>query len=191
MTNDKSPTLIPGFHGVRDTLAQGRVGIREIWIATGKKSGRVGEILQMAKERNIPVSFKKPAELSRLIPDVAHQGIVAVAEEFSYSELNQVIEASLQEGGHAILIVADHITDEGNLGGADQDSGVFRCAWSHYSRRPLSPGQCKGIQKIVRRFSSPTHSQGGKYREDLGPPEKKRVLGYRGHRESIHVHLPF
>jgi len=125
MTNDKSPTLIPGFHGVRDTLAQGRVRIREIWIATGRKSGRSGEILQMAKERNIPVSFKKPAELSRLIPDVAHQGIVAVAEEFSYSELNQVIEASLQEGGHAILIVADHITDEGNLGALIRTAAFF------------------------------------------------------------------
>lgn len=125
MTNDQHPTLIPGFHGVRETLIQGRVGIREIWIATGKKPGRAGEILQMAKERNIPVSFKKPAELSRLVPDVAHQGIVAVAEEFGYSDLDQVIEASLQEKGHAILIVADHITDEGNLGALIRTAAFF------------------------------------------------------------------
>ena len=79
----------------------------------------------MAKERNIPVSFKQPAELSRLFPDVAHQGIAAVAEEFSYSDLNQIIETSLQERGHAILIVADHITDEGNLGALIRTAAFF------------------------------------------------------------------
>jgi len=105
-------------------LVQGRVGIREIWIATGKKPGRIRDILQIAKEHDIPISFKEASELSRLFPDVAHQGIVAVAEEFGYSDLNQIIEASLQEGGHAILIVADHITDEGNLGALIR-TGVF------------------------------------------------------------------
>ena len=105
-------------------MVQGRVGIREIWIATGKKPGRIRDILQIAKEHDIPISFKEASELSRLFPDVAHQGIVAVAEEFGYSDLNQIIEASLQEGGHAILIVADHITDEGNLGALIR-TGVF------------------------------------------------------------------
>lgn len=126
MTNDQHPTLIPGFHGVLDTLAQGRVRIREIWIATGKKPGRIRDILRIAKEHDIPVSYKEAAELSRLVPDVAHQGIVAVAEEFGYSDLDQVIEASLQEKGHAILIVADHITDEGNLGALIRTAAFFR-----------------------------------------------------------------
>jgi len=110
---------------VRDTLAQGRVGIREIWIAKGKKPGRLRDILRVAKEHDIPISFKETSELSRLVPDVAHQGIVAVAEEFGYSDLNQVIEASLQERGHAILIVADHITDEGNLGALIRTAAFF------------------------------------------------------------------
>jgi len=121
----KIPSLIPGFHGVRDTLIQGRVGIREIWIATGKKAGRIRDILRIAKEHDIPVFYKEAAELSRLVPDVAHQGIVAVAEEFSYSDLNQVIETSLQKRGYAILVVADHITDEGNLGALIRTAAFF------------------------------------------------------------------
>lgn len=106
-------------------MVQGRVGIREIWIATGKKPGRVRDILQIAKEHDIPISFKKASELSRLVPDVAHQGIVAVAEEFGYSDLDQIIVVSLQERGHAILIVADHITDEGNLGALIRTGAFF------------------------------------------------------------------
>ena len=118
-------SLIPGFHGVRETLIQGRVGIREIWIATGKKPGRIRDILRIAKEHDIPISFKEASELSRLLPDVAHQGIVAVAEDFAYADLDHIIEASLQGGGHAILIVADHITDEGNLGALIRTAAFF------------------------------------------------------------------
>jgi len=121
----KIPTLIPGFHGVRETLIQGRVSVREIWIATGKKPGRIKDILRIAKEHDIPISYKETSELSLLLPDVAHQGIVAVAEKFSYSDLNQVIETSLQDREHATLIVADHITDEGNLGALIRTSAFF------------------------------------------------------------------
>jgi 23S rRNA (guanosine2251-2'-O)-methyltransferase len=123
--NTQNPTLIPGFHGVRETLIQGRVSIREIWIATGKKPGRIRDILRIAEEHDIPVFYKEVSKLSRLLPDVAHQGIVAVAEEFSYADLNQVIETSLQDREHAVLIVADHITDEGNLGALIRTAAFF------------------------------------------------------------------
>jgi len=122
----KIPSLIPGFHGVRDTLIQGRIGIREIWIAKGKKPGRIRDILQIAKKHDIPISFKDASELSGLFPDVAHQGIVAVAEDFAYADLDLIIEESLQKGRHAILIVADHITDEGNLGALIRTAAFFR-----------------------------------------------------------------
>lgn len=108
-----------------DTLIQGRVKIREIWIATGKKPSRIRDVLRIAKERDIPVSFKDVSDLSRLLPDVSHQGVVAVAEEFSYSDLNRVIEASLQKRERAILIVADHIADEGNLGALIRTAAFF------------------------------------------------------------------
>ena len=125
--NPKSeiPSLIPGFHGVRETLNQGKVGIREIWIATGKKPGRIRDILRIAKEHDIPISYKEVSELSRFLPDVAHQGIVAVAKEFAYADLNHIIEASLQNREAATLIVADHITDEGNLGALIRTAAFF------------------------------------------------------------------
>ncbi|MBW1783560.1 MAG: 23S rRNA (guanosine(2251)-2'-O)-methyltransferase RlmB [Deltaproteobacteria bacterium] len=120
-----TPTFIPGFHGVREILRQGSDAIQEIWIASGKKPGRTEEILRIAKERKIPVLFKKPKELSRHLPGVAHQGIVAVAETFDYTDLNQIMEAALQRGRHALIVVADHITDQGNLGALIRTSAFF------------------------------------------------------------------
>jgi len=126
MTHDPYQNLIPGFHGVREALIQARNIIREIWIASGKRPGRAGEILRMAEERDIPVSFKNPAELSRLLPGVSHQGIVAVAEEFAYADLDRIMEAALQDRGYALIVVADHITDQGNLGSLIRTSAFFR-----------------------------------------------------------------
>jgi len=118
--------LIPGFHGVRENLIQGAIKIEEIWIAEGKKSGRIREIFRIASERNIPIRYKKATYLSGLFPDIAHQGIVALVEKFSYSDLDHIVNRSLQNQGHALLIAADHITDEGNLGALIRTAVFFR-----------------------------------------------------------------
>jgi 23S rRNA (guanosine2251-2'-O)-methyltransferase len=122
---EKASYLIPGFHAVSETLIQGRIPIREVWIAEGKKSARTGEILHMAGERHIPVRFKKAAELSHLLPGMAHQGIVAVIENFTYSDFKNVTDISMQDRNKALLIVADHITDEGNLGALIRTAAFF------------------------------------------------------------------
>jgi 23S rRNA (guanosine2251-2'-O)-methyltransferase len=125
--NSKSETsdLIPGFHAVRETLIQEGRAVREIWIASGKKPGRTDEILRMARERNIPICFKEAAELSQRIPGVAHQGIVAVVKAFRYAGLDPIMEGALQGGSYGLILVADHITDQGNLGAIIRTAAFF------------------------------------------------------------------
>lgn len=79
----------------------------------------------MAKERHIPVSFKEPLEFSRRLPGVVHQGIVAVAEAFSYAELEQIMAVALQGADDGLILVADHITDQGNLGSLIRTAAFF------------------------------------------------------------------
>ncbi len=125
LTLKKTSYLIPGFHAVRETLIQGRIPILEVWISEGKKSTRSGEILELAGDRGISVNFKKAAELSHLMPGMAHQGIMALAEKFTYSDLEQVTDISIQDQDRALLIAADHITDEGNLGAMIRTAAFF------------------------------------------------------------------
>ena len=107
--------LIPGFHGVKEALLQDRIRIRKILIVEGKSSGRTDEIISLAEKRRIPVVFMKRTEMETLLPNLVHQGIAALPEEFAYTELPVLAELSAgSEGG--LLMVADHITDEGNLG---------------------------------------------------------------------------
>lgn len=122
---EKKPYFIPGFHAVRESLIKGGTGIKELWIAQGKGSARIKEILSIAQERGLPVSFKRLEEISRLFPDLAHQGIVALAKEFSYAYLDQIIHNALQSQGPALLIALDHVTDEGNLGALIRTAAFF------------------------------------------------------------------
>jgi 23S rRNA (guanosine2251-2'-O)-methyltransferase len=108
--------LIPGFHGVKEALSQNRIKIRKILIAEGKSSGRTEEILRLAEKGRIPVVFMKRTEMETLLPNLVHQGIAALPEEFAYTELPAMAELSTGSEGNGLLLAADHITDEGNLG---------------------------------------------------------------------------
>ena len=122
---DESHQMVPGYHGVKELLIQGQMRIETLWIAEGKRSVRVKELLGLAKDRDVPVHFKKPSELSRLLPDMVHQGVVAWVKGFAYSDLDPVIALSKKERDSGLLIAADHITDAGNLGALMRTAAFF------------------------------------------------------------------
>lgn len=117
--------LIPGFHAVREALIQGGDAVREIWIASGRRPGRIREIIQMAEDAGIPVRFRDTSDFSRLFPGMAHQGIAALVEEFAYRDLEEIMATALQAKAYGLLVVADHITDEGNLGALIRTAAFF------------------------------------------------------------------
>jgi 23S rRNA (guanosine2251-2'-O)-methyltransferase len=118
-------SLIPGFHAIHEALVRGHVKINEIWLAEGKGAARTRKILDIAESQHIPIRIKKGQFLSSRLPHVAHQGIVAVVDKFHYSDFEAVIETSLKNPEKALLIVLDHITDEGNLGALMRTSAFF------------------------------------------------------------------
>ena len=116
--------FIPGIQATGEALAHG-VGIHEIWITKDKKGSRIDEVLRVAGEKRIPVIVKKRPYLDQLFPGTNHQGIVALAEKFTYSDLDQLIHTSARDHHHALIVAADHITDEGNLGALIRTSAFF------------------------------------------------------------------
>jgi 23S rRNA (guanosine2251-2'-O)-methyltransferase len=51
--------------------------------------------------------------------------VVALAEEFPYLDLDDLIDITLRDPGHALLVAADHITDEGNLAALIRTAAFF------------------------------------------------------------------
>jgi len=125
------------------------VKIEELWIAEGKNSARIKEILRIADNKGIHVFFKKGPFLDNLLPGISHQGIVALTEKFSYINLDDLIDTSINRPGYALLIVADHITDEGNLGALIRAGAFFG---SHGLILPKDRS-AKVTQKVRKRSS--------------------------------------
>ncbi|NNG06444.1 MAG: 23S rRNA (guanosine(2251)-2'-O)-methyltransferase RlmB [Desulfobacteraceae bacterium] len=111
---------------MRESILKGQIKILELWVAAGKTSARAKEILQIAEDRGIPVKFKERVVLGQSLPGIAHQGIVAMAEGFTYVDFNTLMDMSFDAQEASLLLAADHITDEGNLGALIRTAAFFR-----------------------------------------------------------------
>lgn len=63
--------------------------------------------------------------LNDMLPDMSHQGIAALTGGFFYAELDDMINLSMNDKIYAILLAADHITDEGNMGAIIRTAAFF------------------------------------------------------------------
>ncbi len=113
------------MHGVKEALLEEGLDVVELWISEGGHSSRIREIRKVAEKKDIPVFFKDMDILNHVMPGTRHQGIVALAREFRYFEVEDLVNESLKAPGHSLLIGVDHITDEGNLGAVIRTAVFF------------------------------------------------------------------
>jgi len=118
-------SVVPGIHAVREALSHQGMKIREVWIKKGKQGDRVEEILHMAKTRAIPIHWKRSSDLDQVLSDVAHQGVIALSEPFSYIALEDLLSHCQQFRQPRLILAADHITDEGNLAALMRTAAFF------------------------------------------------------------------
>lgn len=128
MSRKSEEYLIPGFHAVCEVLSRGGNAVVEIWIAAEKKSGRAKSIQEQARSQGIPVRFQKPEDLEARLAGVAHQGFAAVTRAPVYADLDTMLERARKDTAHGLILAADHITDEGNLGAMIRAAAFFGAA---------------------------------------------------------------
>ena len=121
--------VIPGFHAVCQALSSPGIAVIEVWIAVGKESGRVKAVQEQARSRGVPVRFQKAEDLEARLPGVAHQGFAAVTRAPVYVDLEKVLEQARRDAApYGLILAADHITDEGNLGAVIRAAAFFGAA---------------------------------------------------------------
>lgn len=102
--------------------------INSILIADNlKQDGLVEDILRKSRQAGIAVKKVPRRELDTLSERGSHQGVMAKIGNFSYCNVNTIIEAAtkvMQEKGAALIIILDHITDAGNLGAIARSAEV-------------------------------------------------------------------
>ena len=101
--------VIAGRRPVLEAL-RGHTKIRRIFVEPNKADA---EIVGAADSRKIAVAHRGRAELDRLSEGARHQGVVALADDYPFHELDDLIERK----EHPVALVAlDQVTDPQNLG---------------------------------------------------------------------------
>ncbi len=117
--------LLTGRNPIREALKSGR-DIEKLLVARGELSGSAREIVQMAKERRIPVQEVDRARLDAITRN--HQGMLAFASAYQYSTVEHMLELAQERGEAPFLVLLDGITDPHNLGAIIRSA---ECAGAH------------------------------------------------------------
>jgi 23S rRNA (guanosine2251-2'-O)-methyltransferase len=102
---------ICGVHAVYEALASGRQPIERIHIAREVHSAKLKDILDLARERSIPVRKEERSVLDRMADGELHQGIIAVSAALSYADFEDLFRAA-----KPLIVVLDGVEDPHNLG---------------------------------------------------------------------------
>jgi 23S rRNA (guanosine2251-2'-O)-methyltransferase len=100
---------LAGIHPVREALRAG-LPLDRVLIAKGAAGPRLQELIELCRERGIPVRFEPRAMLDRAAGSAAHQGVVGFGAAERYASLEQTMDA---RGLHVVL---DGVEDPHNLG---------------------------------------------------------------------------
>ncbi|MGD9158669.1 MAG: 23S rRNA (guanosine(2251)-2'-O)-methyltransferase RlmB [Desulfobacteraceae bacterium] len=125
MASKNKIQFIPGIHSVKECIGNNRGSILELWMARGKTSARIKEIIGLAQKQRIPIFEKDSSVLDSVLPGTNHQGIAALIESFEYTDFNTLVNSSGKTKGRTLFIAVDHITDEGNLGAILRTAAFF------------------------------------------------------------------
>ncbi len=101
--------VLAGVHPVREALRAGRT-LDRVLIARGAGGPRLQEIIDLARERSVPLRFEPRDALDRAARGAAHQGVVAFGAAHRYVELSRVLDTA------ELLILLDGVEDPHNLG---------------------------------------------------------------------------
>ena len=100
-----------GIHAVRAAIKRGRV--RRVCVLSGKRNKRIQGVERLAAQQQVGVDKVTVEEMSRLVGDGVHQGVVAEVEAgVSAGSLEDLLDTLERP----FLLVLDGVTDPHNLG---------------------------------------------------------------------------
>ncbi len=116
---------VPGIRPILELIKANPSQVKEVWIAKGRGLSRLNEVLEICKEEGIPVYFKDSKDLDLLLPNINHQGAIAIVSGFKYTPLDELLAKIKKREEKTTIIVLDHITDEGNFASIIRTSAFF------------------------------------------------------------------
>ncbi len=118
---------IEGRNPIKEALSQDRGTITKIYVAKGAHD--LQQVIDLARQKGIRIEFLDKFRLDKMSETKHHQGVIAIADEFKYSSLDEIL--SKKDDKPLFILLLDNIEDPHNLG------SIIRVA------------ECLGIDGIV------------------------------------------
>ncbi len=119
--NDEDTSVVAGRNAVRELLRSDR-SVDKLFVKKGQREGSIVVIVTEAISRGIPVIEVSGEKLDTLADGVNHQGVVALAAQKQYTDVDGILRIAEERGEMPLVVIADCIEDPRNLG------ALIRCA---------------------------------------------------------------
>ena len=106
---------IEGRNAVLEAFRSGKP-IDKLFVLDACQDGPVRTIVREAKKHDTIVEFVTKERLDQLSETKKHQGVVAFAAAYEYSQVEDMLRAAEERGEAPFLILLDNIEDPHNLG---------------------------------------------------------------------------
>ncbi len=113
--NRENTNTIEGRNAVLEAIRGGR-SIDKLFILDGCQDGPVSTIRKEAKKAGIMMKFVTRERLDQISQTGAHQGVIAYAAAYNYSEMEDIFDLASERGESPFVFILDGIEDPHNLG---------------------------------------------------------------------------
>ena len=112
---EQSDDFVIGKHAVLETLNSDR-DINKLFLQDGIGGDKIGDILELAKERKIQIQTVPKSKLDLLSDNGVHQGIMLATAAFQYATIDDLFEIAEEKKEDPFFLILDGIEDPHNLG---------------------------------------------------------------------------
>lgn len=116
MDNKKvNENIIEGRNAVLEAFRSGKP-VDKLYVLDGCQDGPVRTIVREARKHDTIIQFVEKERLAQLSETGRHQGVIAYAAAYEYSEVSDMLELAKERGEDPFIILLDNIEDPHNLG---------------------------------------------------------------------------
>ena len=116
-----------GINPVREALTHSRRKLIELVVAREKQNPRLTEIISLAEQRRVKISYVERRDLQRLAGQLPHQGVLLKVAAFEYRQLDEVVAAWQESGRPGFFLLLDGVTDPHNFGAMLRSAELAGC----------------------------------------------------------------
>lgn len=108
--------VVPGRRAVLEALRAHRP-LRKVLLSRRiRRSAIIGEIVQMARSRDIVIQVVDGHRLDELVPATHHQGVVALTSATALASVEEILAVAQSRREPPLVVVLDGVEDPANLG---------------------------------------------------------------------------